>query len=48
MQTFDGVASLETVRAHVERWMQEVKERRKQNGKNVNVLPTKLLKEISD
>ena len=31
--TFDGVASLKTVRAHVKRWMQEVRERRKQMGK---------------
>jgi len=31
--TFDGVASLETVRAYVERWMQEVMARREQMGK---------------
>lgn len=31
--TFDGVASLENARPHVEKWLQEVKERRKKMGK---------------
>jgi hypothetical protein len=31
--TFDGVAGVEDVRPHVESWLQEVKERRKQMGK---------------
>jgi hypothetical protein len=32
--TFDGVAGLEQIRPHVESWLEEVKERRKQMGKD--------------